>query len=99
MDKEQLAPHPNVVSTRFSDTSAALLHLETKRYYTLNETGLRIWEKLEEGMDSALIAAALHDEFAVTVADAEAHVAKFKAALSQEGILTPRSSKVSQPVA
>src|SRR5690606_18752296 len=41
-------PDPEVVFTPVSDAEAILLSLTTKRYYSLNETGLRIWRWLEE---------------------------------------------------
>jgi hypothetical protein len=44
--EERFHCHPSVVFTRLNDTEAVLLHLETKRYYSLNETGARLWELL-----------------------------------------------------
>ena len=41
--------HTSLVFTRLDATEAVLLHLGTKRYYTLNETGARIWELLQHG--------------------------------------------------
>jgi hypothetical protein len=46
-DKIQL--DPDVVVTELDDNEAVLLHLGTKMYYTLNETGIRIWQLLSEG--------------------------------------------------
>lgn len=71
-----IRPHPDVVYTRFDETSGALLHLKTKRYYTLNETGARIWELLVAGEGVAAIAAALHTEYEITEDEAAAHVAE-----------------------
>ena len=39
---------PDVVVTELDDNEAVLLHLGTKMYYTLNETGTRIWQLLSE---------------------------------------------------
>jgi hypothetical protein len=38
-------PHPSVVFTCLDAAEAALLHLGTKRYYALNETGARVDER------------------------------------------------------
>jgi hypothetical protein len=37
-------PDPNVVFTRLGENDGVLLHLNTKRYYSLNGTGSRLWE-------------------------------------------------------
>ena len=40
-----MSPHPSVVFTRLDAAEAILLHLGTKRYYSLNETGARVDER------------------------------------------------------
>ena len=40
---------PDVVVTELDNNEAVLLHLGTKMYYTLNETGIRIWQLLSKG--------------------------------------------------
>jgi hypothetical protein len=62
--------HPAVVFTPLEDSEAVLLHLDTKRYYTLNETGRRIWELTAEGRSATEIARALAGEYEVEVDDA-----------------------------
>jgi len=76
----------DLVFTRFDEETAALLHLETKRYYTLNETGARIWELMEEGLAAAEVAEALHREFEVDPALAQQCVDGFVAELIREGL-------------
>jgi len=83
----QISLNPDVVYTRFDETSAALLNLKTKRYYTLNETGARIWELFEGGEDVAAVVRVLLEEFEVDTAQAEACVADFLAELRSEGLL------------
>ncbi len=39
-------PHPAVVYTRLDEHEAVLLHLETQRYFSLNEAGVVIWDLL-----------------------------------------------------
>jgi hypothetical protein len=57
--------HPAVVFTPLDDQEGILLHLDTKRYYSLNETGRRIWELASQGRTSTEIARTLTHEYAV----------------------------------
>ena len=82
----QITLNPDVVYTRFDDTSAALLNLKTKRYYTLNETGARIWELLEERQDLTSILDVLRTEFEVD--DARSCVEGFLEDLRGEELVT-----------
>jgi hypothetical protein len=61
-----LRAHPAVIYTPLDATEAILLHLETKRYYTLNETGRRIWELASMGQPAEEIGAALAAEYEVS---------------------------------
>jgi len=63
-------PHPSVVSTEVED-ALVILHLDTKRYYTLNSTGATIWRHLTQGKAEAEIVAALAAEYEAD----EAHLA------------------------
>ena len=45
---------------------SVLQHLGTKMYYSLNETGLRIWQSLNDGLTLNEISERLQDEFDVT---------------------------------
>ncbi|MFQ3582016.1 MAG: PqqD family protein [Chloracidobacterium sp.] len=55
-------PHPSVVSTEVED-AIVLLHLDTKRYFTLNSTGAAIWKHLSQGKPETDIVAALAAEY------------------------------------
>ena len=48
------------------DKDAVLLNLTTKMYYTLNETGLRIWQLAENDLTVKEISEKLQEEFDVT---------------------------------
>jgi uncharacterized membrane-anchored protein YhcB (DUF1043 family) len=63
-------PHPSVVSTEVED-ALVILHLDTKRYFTLNSTGAAIWHHLTQGKAEAEIVAALAAEYDAD----EAHLA------------------------
>ena len=83
-------PKPNVVSTELDDEEAVLLDLTTRRYYTLNDTGARIWELLNAGKTTAEIAAALTEEWTVEQPDALAYVQAFLNELADEGLIDRR---------
>jgi coenzyme PQQ synthesis protein D (PqqD) len=80
-------PHPSLVFTRLDDNEAVLLHLDTKRYYTLNETGARIWELLQHGRCAQEIARALQDDYAITDEEAMPVLLAFVDELQQEGLV------------
>ena len=41
------SPHEHIVFTEFDDNEGVLVDLNSKRYYTLNETAMIIWRGLE----------------------------------------------------
>jgi hypothetical protein len=61
----KVRPDPDVVLTELEDKEAVLLHLGTKMYYSLNETGLRIWQMLSLGLTLGEISGRLQSEFDV----------------------------------
>jgi hypothetical protein len=88
--KAHFRPHPSVVFTRLDATEAVLLHLETQRYYSLNETGARLWELLHDGLTPHAIAAALQEEYTVEAAPALDAVLALVEDLHQEGLVQPQ---------
>jgi hypothetical protein len=82
-------PHPSLVFTRLDDSESVLLHLDTKRYYTLNETGAHIWELLQHGRCAQDIARALQDDYAITDEEATRVLLAFVDELQQEGLVHP----------
>jgi hypothetical protein len=87
-----LHPHPSLVFTRLDDSEAVLLHLDTKRYYTLNETGTRIWELLQQGRCANEIIQGLQDDYALTDEEAMPLLLAFVDELQQEGLVHPDAS-------
>ena len=63
---QAVKPHPEVVCTDVGGNEAVLLHLDTKKYYSLNNTGLRIWQMLSDGQTPADVIVRLQAEFDVT---------------------------------
>lgn len=62
----KVRPDSDVVLTELENKEAVLLHLKTKMYYSLNETGLRIWQLLKDGLTLNEISERLQQEFDVT---------------------------------
>lgn len=60
---DKIKPDPDVVVTELDDKEAVLLHLGTKMYYTLNETGIRIWQLLSEGQSISETSETIHNEY------------------------------------
>lgn len=54
--------HPSVIHTEIDD-SMVLLHLTTKRYYTINSTGVVIWKSLLKQKSIPEIVAVLLAEY------------------------------------
>jgi hypothetical protein len=69
---------------------AVVLHMGTKRYYSLNETGARVWQLLEEGTNERDAAAHLVDDYQVEPSEANAAVVQLVAELLAEGLLEER---------
>lgn len=84
-------PNPNVVSTTLDDEEAVLLDLETRRYYSLNETGARIWTLLKDDQPVDAIAEALNAEWEISADDAREHIERLLAELEEEGLVTRNS--------
>jgi hypothetical protein len=66
---------------------AVLLHMGTKRYYSLNETGALVWQLLEEGATERDVVTRLVDHYTVAARDAEAAVGDLLAELLAEGLV------------
>jgi hypothetical protein len=69
------------------EDGAVVLHMRTKRYYSLNETGTFVWRRLEDGMARAAIVAHVVDEYDVGIAEAEVAVARLLDELVQESLI------------
>ena len=80
-------PRSDVVSTTIDEDESVLLHLEAQQYYSLNETGSRIWELLSDGHDANDIASAITEEWATTHEEALAYVQAFLQELSQADLV------------
>lgn len=80
-------PNPDVVVTTLDDGESVLLDLNTRQYYSLNDTGTRVWELLKEGRDVDAIARALTEEWDVSYNEARTYTRTFLNELREEGLV------------
>jgi hypothetical protein len=78
-----------VVFTPLDSSEAVLLHLDTKAFYTLNETASRVWQLLSTGHSPSQIADALAAEFDVEPERAQADVVSVCGELQAERLIRP----------
>jgi phosphoribosylformylglycinamidine (FGAM) synthase PurS component len=88
---QRFAPNPQVLLTELGDGTGVLLHLDTKFYYTLNDTGIFVWKALADTayQTSTTLAARLAKVFNVSVEAAERDVDAILAEMSNEGLVCP----------
>lgn len=70
------------------DGGAVILHMETKRYYSLNETGALIWRLLQQRVELTDIVEQLVETYQVGVADAERAITRLLDELRAESLIT-----------
>ena len=68
---------------------AVLLNLQTKRYFSLNETGTRIWEMVQQTADEQAIVTALLSEYDVEEPMARAEVRRILDELMDAQLIVP----------
>jgi hypothetical protein len=72
--EQRATPHTAVVDAELQDGEAVLLHLDSRSYYSLNLTGMRIWQAIKAGLPLADVSRRLQAEFDVTETDADTSV-------------------------
>jgi hypothetical protein len=68
---------------------AVLLNLQTKRYFSLNETGTRIWEMVQQTADEETIVTTLLSEYEVDEPMARAEVRRILDELIEAQLIVP----------
>jgi hypothetical protein len=68
---------------------AVLLNLQTKRYFSLNETGTRIWEMVQQAADEEAIVATLLRDYEVEEPMARAEVRRILDELIEAQLIVP----------
>lgn len=76
----------DVVFTQLED-EAVILNLRTKYYFTVNETGSRVWELLEQGQSPEAIVQTIADEYEVAPEECAADVNDLIGKFEREGLL------------
>lgn len=80
----RVSPHAVCASL---ESGSVILHMMTKRYFTLNESGAFIWSMLEQGVASADIVTRICDAFAVSANEAQASLERLLVDLEAEQLL------------
>ena len=88
MDRKYTVAKQDVAWRRVDD-EVLVLHLRTGYYYSLNETGARLWEELAAGTGFSSACAVLAREFAVEADAARADAEAVLAELCRENLLCP----------
>lgn len=78
--------NPDVVYTKLGDHEAVLLNLKTQVYYTLNETGVVVWEMLREPRSIEQLASTLTEGYEVTLEEADTLTRDFVERLAHDGL-------------
>ncbi len=85
---QKVKPDRDVVVTELEEgREAVLLHLGTKAYFTLNETGLRIWELLSGDLTLDEVGKKLLEEFDVSPEKAQESVLSLISDLVREKLV------------
>ena len=79
---------PREVLVAHLQGEAVLLHMDSKRYYRLNETAASVWKALEREQALPEIVASLCDEFEVAPDAAQRETERIVADLLERGLLT-----------
>ena len=69
--------NPNIISTVMDDGESVLLDVNTRQYYSLNETGSLIWQLITDGADENDIVSAIVAEFDIAHSESVKHVNSF----------------------
>ena len=79
--------NPDVVSTVLDNGEVVLMHMGTATYFSLNQSGARIWALLSTGLAPAAIATQLCAEYEVTPAQATQSVLTLVQQLTMQDLL------------
>ena len=87
MSNSLLTPQPHIVFTEFEEKEAVLVDLNAKRYYTLNETAMLVWNCLEKGCTKEEILREMTSRYNVTPEHARASLENLLGALKSHMLL------------
>lgn len=78
---------PNVVCTQLQNGDSVLLHLNTQTYYSLNPTGVFIWEQMDGEKSVSEIGDALEQTYDVSLQQAHECVQALVQELAEEKLV------------
>ena len=81
------SPQGHIVFTEFEGDEGVLVDLNTKRYYTLNETATLVWRALEKGLSKEEIVDRMTDAYDVTPERAAAAIDALLSSLRSHQLL------------
>lgn len=81
-------PHGHIVYTEFDGREAVLVDLNTKRYYTLNETAMLVWRGLERGQTKDEIANEICEHYEVSMEHAAMSIERLLSSLAAHRLLS-----------
>jgi len=84
---QRVCPHPEVVDTALDTGEVVLLHLDTKTYYSLNVTGVAIWQGIKEGLALHAISQQLQARYVVEPDHADRSVLTLVADLLEQQLV------------
>jgi len=84
---QKARPQPEVIATELDEKEMVLLHMETQIYFSLNVTGLRIWDGVQQGLSFGEISQQLCEEFQVDPEQATTNVLNLIYELSQQNLI------------
>jgi hypothetical protein len=90
---QKLRPHSEVVDTKLDEGEIVLLHLESKTYYSLNLTGVRIWQGLKQGLSLKEISQRLQEEFDVDAERADGSIVDLVKELCEQKLALPDAKR------
>ena len=92
MAPERFTSSPDVVYTKLGDEEAVLLDVRTQLYYTINETGVTIWELLAEPHTVDELAEMLAESYEVSREEAHVLADAFVQDLMRDKLVEPVSA-------
>lgn len=82
-----VAPDADVICTPLKNGESVLLHLTTQTYFSLNETGTRIWSHLENNLTLSEVADELVKVYDISQQQAAESVLALTSALYDEKLV------------
>ena len=80
-------PHPDVVDTCLPNGDVVLLHLNSKQYYSLNQTGSRLWQLMHGNRTVEQLGTEVEGSYDISIEEARQCVVDFAQQLAAEDLV------------